>query len=67
MKKCIYSINETTWPVVDVLGTQGFVIPFSLLVHMFEIFHGKMFKKKNEIETRRMIIKHGVLNQKTHE
>lgn len=37
-----------TWTYVDMLDIQGFINLASVLLYMFEIFHYKMFKNKNE-------------------
>lgn len=31
------------------MGTQGFIVPFSLLSYVVEIFHNKKLKTKNEL------------------
>lgn len=54
-------INEMTWTQVVMLGIRGVVNLFSVLLCMFEIFHYKKFKNRNEIEARSVVMKHGVL------
>lgn len=43
------------------LDIQGFINRVSVLLYMFEIFHYRKFKNKNEMESGSTVLKHGVL------